>query len=392
MSVYGKIMDRKKSVLFNLAATQPDYGSKRHGGGIYGEIVLRRIIESKRNVIVAYDAKRWINPEMQALCRDNSVELADISECGFQAVVDSRGIDIFYSPQPVDDLYQLENCEIVVTVHDLRSVELAVDRKMFWRYKMKLSMLLKNLLEILWPSFIRRRRQRKNGNFINKPDLRFAVVSNHSLGSVNLFFPDSVGKNIPVFYSPSTSLNMVSERKEACDYYLLVSANRWEKNCLRALMALDQLFSEDRLTGKRVVVTGVSSADYFRYKFKNPGLFEFRGYVSDDELNQLYHDAYCFIYPSLNEGFGYPPLEAMRYGVPVLASPFSSISEVCGDSVLYFNPFSLDEIKIRIVQLEDKDLYERQSEKSVRRYETVTSRQKEDLEKFVRFIYDEPAD
>lgn len=294
-------MDKEKSVLYNLAATQPMSGTMRHGGGIYGEIVLRKIIELRRNVTVAYDSRCWLNPEMIALCENNSVELVDISQCGFQSVIDSRRIDIFYSPQPLDELYRLENCELVVTIHDLRSIELTLDRKMFWRYKMQLSMQLKNLLEILSPSFIRRHRYRKNENFIRKPNLRFAVVSNHSLGSVNLFFPESVEKDIPVFYSPSTSLDLVDSRKEAPDFYLLVSANRWEKNCLRAIMALDQLFSEGRLPGKRVVITGVKSADYFRYKIKNAGFFDFRGYVSDEELNQLYHDAYCFIYPSLNE-------------------------------------------------------------------------------------------
>lgn len=383
-------MDREKLVLYNLAATQPVSGSMRHGGGIYGEIVLRKIIELPRNVIVAYDSRHWLNPEMKALCENNSVELVDISQCGFQSVIDSRGIDIFYSPQPLDELYRLENCELVVTIHDLRPIELPLDRKMFWRYKMQFSMQLKNLLEILSPSFIRRHRYRKNENFIRKPNLRFAVVSNHSLGSVNLFFPESADKDIPVFYSPSTSLDLVPGRKEECDFFLLVSANRWEKNCLRAIMALDQLCSEGRLAGKRVIVTGVRSADYFRYRIKNPGIFDFKGYVSDEELNQLYHDAYCFIYPSLNEGFGYPPLEAMRYGVPVLASPFSSISEVCGDAALYFNPFSIDEIKIRIIQLENKTLYERQKAKSVERYKYITARQKEDLERFVRFIYNDP--
>ncbi len=383
-------MDREKLVLYNLAATQPVSGSMRHGGGIYGEIVLRKIIELRRNVIVAYDSRHWLNPEMKALCENNSVELVDISQCGFQSVIDSRGIDIFYSPQPLDELYRSENCELVVTIHDLRPIELPLDRKMFWRYKMQFSMQLKNLLEILSPSFIRRHRYRKNENFIRKPNLRFAVVSNHSLGSVNLFFPESADKDIPVFYSPSTSLDLVPGRKEECDFFLLVSANRWEKNCLRAIMALDQLCSEGRLAGKRVVVTGVRSADYFRYRIKNPGIFDFRGYVSDEELNQLYHDAYCFIYPSLNEGFGYPPLEAMRYGVPVLASPFSSISEVCGDAALYFNPFSIDEIKIRIIQLENTALYERHKAKSVERYKYITVRQKVDLERFVRFIYNDP--
>lgn len=382
-------MKNRGTLLFNLAATQPNNGTKRHGGGIYGEIVLRKIIELGLPIMVGYDGSRWLNPEMRTLCEENTVEMVDISNGGFQPVIDHYGIRLFYSPQPLDDLYTLKNCRIVVTIHDLRPIELPLDKKMFWRYRQNLSMLLKNILTLMCPSYIKRRRYKKNANFISNPNVSFAVVSNHSLASVNLFFPESMKKDISVFFSPSTSLMEVSERKYQKDFYLLVSANRWEKNSLRAMIALDQLCSEGRLDGRRVIVTGVNSVDYFRYKFRNPDLFDCKGYVSDEELNQLYHDAYCFIYPSLNEGFGYPPLEAMRYGVPVLASPFSSISEVCGSAALYFNPFSIDEIKIRIIQLENKIVYDRMVEKSLQQYDCITERQKVDLENMVRFIYEQ---
>ena len=52
--------------------------------------------------------------------------------------------------------------------------------------------------------------------------------------------------------------------------------------------------------------------------------------VSDDLLAEAYAGAKLFVYPSLSEGFGFPPLEAMSVGCPVLASRVSSIPEVCG--------------------------------------------------------------
>lgn len=60
--------------------------------------------------------------------------------------------------------------------------------------------------------------------------------------------------------------------------------------------------------------------------------------VSDEFLAEAYAGARLFVYPSLNEGFGFPPLEAMSLGCPVLASRVSSIPEVCGDAPFYFDP------------------------------------------------------
>jgi glycosyltransferase involved in cell wall biosynthesis len=63
---------------------------------------------------------------------------------------------------------------------------------------------------------------------------------------------------------------------------------------------------------------------------------------SDDMLAQLYRQAAAFIYPSLYEGFGIPPLEAMSCGCPVVCSNVSSIPEIVGDAGEYFDPYDLD--------------------------------------------------
>ena len=64
----------------------------------------------------------------------------------------------------------------------------------------------------------------------------------------------------------------------------------------------------------------------------------FTGYVSDRELGKLYRYASVYVFPSLYEGFGLPPLEAMQYGTPVLASNRGSLPEILGEAALYFNP------------------------------------------------------
>jgi alpha-1,3-rhamnosyl/mannosyltransferase len=62
------------------------------------------------------------------------------------------------------------------------------------------------------------------------------------------------------------------------------------------------------------------------------------GWVNERELEGLYRSARCFVFPTLAEGFGLPVLEAMERGVPVACSNASSLPEVGGEAVRYFDP------------------------------------------------------
>jgi alpha-1,3-rhamnosyl/mannosyltransferase len=67
-------------------------------------------------------------------------------------------------------------------------------------------------------------------------------------------------------------------------------------------------------------------------------LFRFIGYVPDNELPFLYAASRALLYPSLHEGFGLPPLEAMACGTPVIVSNRASLPEVVGDAAFVFDP------------------------------------------------------
>ena len=69
---------------------------------------------------------------------------------------------------------------------------------------------------------------------------------------------------------------------------------------------------------------------------------------SDEQLASFYKNAAAFVYPSLYEGFGIPPLEAMSLNCPVICSDVSSIPEVVGDAAEYFDPKSIDSITVAI--------------------------------------------
>jgi glycosyltransferase involved in cell wall biosynthesis len=77
----------------------------------------------------------------------------------------------------------------------------------------------------------------------------------------------------------------------------------------------------------------------------------FTGYVSDDLLHQYVAHATALIFPSLYEGFGLPPLEAMAAGCPVLTSNAASIPEVCGDAALYCDARNPDDLAARMEEI-----------------------------------------
>jgi glycosyltransferase involved in cell wall biosynthesis len=68
------------------------------------------------------------------------------------------------------------------------------------------------------------------------------------------------------------------------------------------------------------------------------------GYVPESDLPVLYSGALCFVYPSYFEGFGLPPLEAMKCGVPVIVGNRTSLPEVVGDAGILVDPFNADAI------------------------------------------------
>jgi glycosyltransferase involved in cell wall biosynthesis len=84
---------------------------------------------------------------------------------------------------------------------------------------------------------------------------------------------------------------------------------------------------------------------------------EFKGYLDEGELFELYRRASLFVFPSFYEGFGFPPLEAMACGCPVIVSQTPSLMEVCGDAAHYIDPDDVESIAAGMLKvLSDEEL------------------------------------
>ena len=128
------------------------------------------------------------------------------------------------------------------------------------------------------------------------------------------------------------------------------------KNLLSAYAMLDKEFkNEYHLT--LVGASGWNNDDIIHEMKSLSQWVKYSGYVSDDELALLYSNASLFIYPSVYEGFGIPPLEAMACGAPVIASNASTLPEVCADAAYYVDPLDTKAIKEGILEvLRDEEL------------------------------------
>jgi glycosyltransferase involved in cell wall biosynthesis len=155
-------------------------------------------------------------------------------------------------------------------------------------------------------------------------------------------------------------------------YFLFVGTMEPSKNLLRIVEAYD-LFRESSTIGHSLVVVGKRGwgckpvLDRInRSKYKSSILL--LGYQPNETLGHLYRGAVALLYPSLYEGFGIPPLEAMASGTPVIASNASSVPEVVGDAALLIDPQDTHDIFERMRQLaEDKSLRSRLIGKGVER-------------------------
>ena len=95
---------------------------------------------------------------------------------------------------------------------------------------------------------------------------------------------------------------------------------------------------------------------------------KFLGYIDLEDISKLMQGAVAFVYPSLYEGFGLPPLEAMASGAPVITSNVASLPEVVGDAGILVDPMNVDQIAEAMLYLvENKKMLGVLSEKGIER-------------------------
>jgi len=265
------------------------------------------------------------------------------------------GVDIFWSPHfnftrlssPASGLKK------IITVHDLsflRYPEFFSVRKNFWHWALNVKKTLREADKII------------------------AISQNTKNDLIEL--ANVAPEKITVIYS---GLNLINrevnelEKQEFLNKFqltgrLILYLGNIEprKNIVGIITAFNDLKTKDAVSGNqfndlKLILAGASGWKnkkiYNAYQtspYKND--IKFLGYISEKNKDILYNISTVFIYPSFYEGFGFPPLEAMVYGLPVVCSNTSSLPEVVGEAALMINPYKTEEIKeaLKIVLTEEK--------------------------------------
>jgi len=184
------------------------------------------------------------------------------------------------------------------------------------------------------------------------------TVSDFSRNELNKWFNIPIEK-MEITYNGVEHLNNILPDKnvltkyglESNQYILAVSSLSPSKNfklvAQAALKMPNHIFA---------IAGGSANSVFNNLNIKMPDNVKMLGYVSDEELMGLYQHAMCFVYPSLYEGFGIPPLEAMYNKCPVIVSNCASLPEVCGDAALYCEPHDADSLCTCIEKMDQENV------------------------------------
>jgi glycosyltransferase involved in cell wall biosynthesis len=130
-------------------------------------------------------------------------------------------------------------------------------------------------------------------------------------------------------------------------YFLFVGSMTKNKNVSLATEAAESL---GRADVPLVVVGGDNSKVFSGGPTRSKTGVIRAGRLSDEEIAALFSRGLAFIFPSLYEGFGVPPLEAMFFACPVIASTADAVRETCGDAAAYFDPLNAEELQRRMLE------------------------------------------
>ena len=246
--------------------------------------------------------------------------------------------DVYHSPNYIVPLAL--RCPVVVTVHDT----VFLDRQL---QRLKSHLYLRTLTAMA----------------VRKAD-RIICVSQHTLDAFNEHFPQAQNRACLVGEGVSPSLKPIDPQvvhsfRQAHGlpdrYILFVGTYEPRKNLARLVDAYEHAVRLTDTPDHLVLCGGAGwkNADVFERIERSPlrERIHVLGYLDERDLASAYTGCSLFVYPSLAEGFGLPPVEAMACGAPVVTSNTTSLPETVGDAARLVDPFDVESIADGVVEL-----------------------------------------
>ena len=280
------------------------------------------------------------------------------------------------------------NCRAVAVIHDDGGPEII--RNKIYRLKPYINILditKRYVLDILDYTGIKKIKDYSNEidfhkDFLMNEKTSVVTVSDYSKRSIQYNHSFLRKKKISVLYSPLRNMRNLKVQKQIANlvenkikYFVALSADRWQKN-VKMVFSVFKEYTKNH-SNYYLVTTGVEKS-FFPNHIGLP-------YLEEEELVYVIKNAEALIYPTYNEGFGYPPIEAMRYNVPVISSYETSLPEILGNSALYFSPLHESDLWRCLTIFEDIN---REKLKAVlqKQYEKISKKQVTDLNTLIKLI------
>jgi glycosyltransferase involved in cell wall biosynthesis len=287
-------------------------------------------------------------------------------------------IDLFHAPHYV--LPPLTPCKSVVTIHDCIHLRFPqyLPNRLAYAYAWS----------SMWLATRRANRVLTVSEASKRDILRYYSIPDQRIDVIYNAIDDRLGEE------PSPEdIERVRDRYQLNAPYVLYAGNiKPHKNLERLIEAFHTLRQDPDLGHVKLLIIGDEVSKYATlrravHRYKLHKYVRFFGFVPDKTLAVFYRLARVFVFPSLYEGFGFPPLEAMASGAPVITSNVSSLPEVVGDAALLIDPhdpIAIAEAMRRV--LLDSDLREDLRQRGLRRVKEFSW---ERSVRRVREIYDE---
>jgi glycosyltransferase involved in cell wall biosynthesis len=239
-------------------------------------------------------------------------------------------VDLFHAPHYV--LPPLTRCRSVVTIHDCIHLRFPqyLPNRMAYAYARG----------SLWVATHRSDRVLTVSEASKRDILRYFRIPDRKIDVIYNAIDERFGQA-----PPPEEIERVRERYQLDGPFILYAGNiKPHKNLERLIEAFNSLRGDGQFEHVRLLIIGDEISKYATlrravHRHKLHKFVRFFGFVPDETLACLYRLASLFVFPSLYEGFGLPPLEAMASGTPVVTSNVSSLPEVVGDAALLIDPY-----------------------------------------------------
>lgn len=364
------------------------------GASEYVRRVFYSLVENSITIKIygLYDSRKGISPYSDLTIDSlklRGITCVDIKNNDIFDIVNRYQIDSVFigCAQYWGNFKHLENlkCQVFCVIHDLSYEEkFSSDMDLWLMLKGSKIKFIYNWLKYGFRGDPHLNLMRSISRLLsNNSKARIIAVSDYTKTSI-LYQLNILSKRIEVLYSPERVTHVSPKIKNEVlktviesgkNYYLLVSGKRPMKNAKKAIHAFDK-FAKNH-PEKFFITVGCTKKE-FENQIPLP-------FLDESDLMWAYKNCYAFVYPSLFEGFGYPPIEAMRFGKPILSSNVCSMPEILGNAPIYFSPIYETEIYKALNTLSEQN-YKSYVEKSLAQYSVIHNRQERDLKKLIRMV------